>query len=398
MKNLVLLFTAMILGTTGVLANGTVEDKVATRNAYRYNNSFIFVENGITFSVYPDGEFDFYIEDYVTGRRNGITFNSGYDYSPYAQYDDYGAVIQVENVPIYYDFYGRVNQIGDVDIRYRNNRVRSVGGMFVFYDNRGFYDYHTGFINIYNRHYVYRPFHGFFVRPAIGFALVFNRPYRRFYTPIRYTYYRPYKFNTRRAYVNIGREHRYNQVRRERASIYRNDNRVAVRENSYRGNKSTAYRKNDGVRSNNNTARRSDDFKSGRSVASSNNGRKTDNSVRKSSSVNRSSSTTVRRGSDNNTVRSNEKRKVVSTREATKTPRSTTVKRSTTTYASPTNRSTASRSNESRTVTQRTVKRTVTPSNNRSTVSKSTRSVSKAPSRGTTRSSNTRSASRRNYE
>lgn len=399
MKNLVLLFAAVILGTTGVLAKSTVEDKVATRNAYRYNNSFIFVENGITFSVYPDGEFDFYIEDYVTGRRNGLTFNSGFDYSPYAQYDDYGAVIQVENVPIYYDFYGRVTQIGDVDIRYRNNRVRSVGGMFVFYDNRGFYDYHTGFINIYNRHYVYRPFHGFFVRPAIGFALVFNRPYRRFYTPIRYTYYRPYRFNTRRAYVKIGREHRYNQVRRERASIYRNDNRVAVRENSYRGNKGVAYRNNNSVRSNKNTARSSGDFKSGRSVALRNNGRNYDNTVRRSSTVNRSNATTVNRGS-NNTVRGNEKRKVVSTREVTRTPRSTTVKRSTTTYNAPAKRSTVNRGSDRGTVTQRTVKRTVskTPSNDRSTVSRSTRSVNKSPSRGTTRSSNTRSASRRNYE
>jgi len=188
MKNLVLLFTAILLGTTGVVAKSTIEDKVATRNAYFNNNSFIFVENGITFSVFPDGEFDFYIENQVIGRRNGITFNSGFDYSPFAQYDDYGAVIQVENVPIFYDFHGRVTQIGDVDIRYRNGRVRRLGGMAVFYNNNGFFDYHTGFINMYNRHYVYRPFHRWFARPALGFCLVLNRPYRRFYTPIRYTY------------------------------------------------------------------------------------------------------------------------------------------------------------------------------------------------------------------
>ena len=64
MRNLILLFTALILGTTSTMAV-TVEDKVATRNAYGYNNSFIFVENGITFSVYPDGEFDFYIDEDV---------------------------------------------------------------------------------------------------------------------------------------------------------------------------------------------------------------------------------------------------------------------------------------------------------------------------------------------
>ncbi|MGS0527797.1 hypothetical protein ACU8V7_24035 [Zobellia nedashkovskayae] len=216
MKNLVLLFSALIFSTSGVMATSTVEDKVAERNAYTNNDSFIFVENGITFSVYPDGEFDFYIDNRVTGRRNGVTFNSGYDYSPYAQYDDYGAVVQVENVAIYYDYYGRVTQVGDVDISYNNNRVRSVGGMSVFYNRRGFYDYHTGYINVYNRQYVYRPFHAFFARPIIGFSLVFNKPYRRFYSPIRYTYYNPYRYNTRRAYAKIGNTHRYNKVRSDR--------------------------------------------------------------------------------------------------------------------------------------------------------------------------------------
>lgn len=388
MKNLVLFFAAVILGTTGVLAKSTVEDKVATRNAYRYNNSFIFVENGITFSVYPDGEFDFYIEDYVTGRRNGITFNSGYDYSPYAQYDDYGAVIQVENVPVYYDFYGRVTQIGSVDIRYRNNRVRSVGGMFVFYNNRGFYDYHTGFINIYNRHYVYRPFHRWFVRPAIGFSLVFNRPYRRFYTPIRYTYYRPYRYNRRRAYVKIGREHRYNKIRRERARIYRNDNRVAVRDNSFRRNKGVNARNNNKVRSNNNTIRRSGDLKSGRRIASNSNGRKS-NTVRRSSTVKRD---------NRNTVRSTNNRKVVTKREVTRTPRSTTVKRSTT-YKRPNTRITSGRnSRDARSVSQRRVKTKTykAPSSRKNTVSRSAK-VRKAPARSTARSSSSRSASRRSH-
>lgn len=388
MKNLVLFFAAVILGTTGVLAKSTVEDKVATRNAYRYNNSFIFVENGITFSVYPDGEFDFYIEDYVSGRRNGITFNSGYDYSPYAQYDDYGAVIQVENVPVYYDFYGRVTQIGSVDIRYRNNRVRSVGGMFVFYNNRGFYDYHTGFINIYNRHYVYRPFHRWFVRPAIGFSLVFNRPYRRFYTPIRYTYYRPYRYNRRRAYVKIGREHRYNKIRRERARIYRNDNRVAVRDNSFRRNKGVNARNNNKVRSNNNTIRRSGDLKSGRRIASNSNGRKS-NTVRRSSTVKRD---------NRNTVRSTNNRKVVTKREVTRTPRSTTVKRSTT-YKRPNTRITSGRnSRDARSVSQRRVKTKTykAPSSRKNTVSRSAK-VRKAPARSTARSSSSRSASRRSH-
>ncbi len=379
MKNLVLLFTAMILGTTGVFATGTNEDKVAIRNAYRYDNSFIFVENGITFSVYPDGEFDFYIEDRVTGRRNGITFNSGYDYSPYAQYDDYGAVIQVENVPIYYDYYGRVSQIGDVNINYRNGRVRRVGGMYVYYNNRGLYDYHTGYINIYNRNYVYRPFHRWFARPALNLCLVLNRPYRRYYAPIRYTYYRPYRYNQRRAYVKIGREHRYNKVRRERANIYRNDNRVAVRNSTYRTNRSVAKNTN-----RNETQRR---------VVANNTARTNrGNNASRTTTVKRN--TTVKRSNGN--IGRSEQGRTVTKREVTRTPRSTTVKRSTKTYRKPVNsgRSVAQTKTTKRSSANRAV--TKAPTRSRNTVSRSTskRSVSKAPSRST-RNNNTRSATTR---
>ena len=168
MRKSILLFTALVLSTTGIMAS-TVEDKVAIeRNAYD-NNSFIFVENGITFSVYPDGEFDFYIDNRVTGRKNGVTLNSGYDYSPYTQYDDYGAVIQVENVPVYYDNYGRVNQIGDININYRNNRVSRLGGMYVYYNNRGIFNYHTGYINAYNRRMYTAHFTGFLLDHLLDF-------------------------------------------------------------------------------------------------------------------------------------------------------------------------------------------------------------------------------------
>ena len=254
MRNLALIFTALIFGALNASAV-TLEDKVALRNAYGFNNSFIFVEGGITFSVYPDGEFDFYI-DQVSGvnanvnfRNTNITFNSGFNYNPFVQYDDYGAVIQVENIPVYYDFYGRVTQVGNVDIRYNNGRIHRLGGMSVYYNRNGFYSHHSGFINIYNRNYVYAPFHGFFVRPALNFCLVYDRPYRRFYNPVRYSYYAPYYNNSRVIYANIGREHRYdNNVHQRRANVYRNDNRVAVRENSSR--RTEAYRTNSTVNRN----------------------------------------------------------------------------------------------------------------------------------------------------
>lgn len=259
MRNLALIFTALIFGATNASAV-TLEDKVALGNAYGYNNSFIFVENGITFSVYPDGEFDFYLDQgnhinaNVSFRNANITFNSGYNYDPYVQYDDYGAVIQVENVPVYYDYYGRVTQIGDVDINYFNGRVSRLGGLYVYYNNSGFYSHHRGFINHYNRHYVYAPFHAYFSRPSIGFSLVFGSPYRRYYTPVRYTYYRPYQHNYRRAYASIGHEHRYYGHKYDkRATVYRNDSRVAINQSR----RTEAIRSNNSVNRTNATSRSS---------------------------------------------------------------------------------------------------------------------------------------------
>lgn len=204
-----------------------------------YADAFVFDEMGVTFSVYPDGEFDFYMDNLMqsTTVSNGfvdVTFNSGYDYNPYVQYDDFGAVIQVENVPIYYDYYGRVSQIGDVLINYRNRRVCQVGGLQVYYNMHGHYAYHTGYINVWNPYFVYRPFYVAFARPAINLCFVRTTPYRQYYRPVRYTYYRPYVRNVRPCYATIGHTYRprsgYGQVHGRYTQTPRSGERPVMRE------------------------------------------------------------------------------------------------------------------------------------------------------------------------
>ncbi|MBT8309710.1 MAG: hypothetical protein HKO72_10165 [Flavobacteriaceae bacterium] len=207
MKRLSLLFTALLLLGTTVNAETTKTSDLshATTFVRGYGNSFIFVERGIEFSVFPDGQFDFYMSNYGpnvnAGFSNGnvsISFNSGYDYNPYVQYDDFGAIIQIENVPIFYDYYGRIVRAGDVRIRYNNfGRVARVGGLYIHYNNFNVFSHCTGFINPFNRFYTYRPWHRFYTIPARNFCVVYNRPYRQFYTPIRHSYYRPYRDNFR---------------------------------------------------------------------------------------------------------------------------------------------------------------------------------------------------------
>ena len=208
MKKLTLVLASVFAISAQSMAHG---NRYANINSYA--DAFVFDEMGVTFSVYPDGEFDFYLpgNQQSTTVSNGyvnVTFNSGYDYNPYVQYDDFGSVIQVENVPVWYDYYGRVNQIGDVIITYRNQRVFRLGGLQVYYNSYGNYAYHTGFINTWNPYFVYRPFYSCFARPAINLCFVRTSPYRQYYTPVRYTYYRPYVHNVRPCYATIGHTYR----------------------------------------------------------------------------------------------------------------------------------------------------------------------------------------------
>ncbi|MBT8178253.1 MAG: hypothetical protein HKP60_03895 [Eudoraea sp.] len=392
MKHLVLLIAAFFVGVTSTTA-ASAENELAFSNVYGYNNSFIFVNNGITFSVYPDGEFDFYINNRLNVSAGigvgsaGITFNSGYNYNPFVQYDDFGAVIQVENMPVYYDYHGRVSQIGDVNIWYRNGRVRRIGGMRVFYNNFGAYQYHTGYINFYNRYYVYRPFHRFFIRPAVGFCLVYNRPYRRFYSPVRYTWYRPYRNNYRRSYAQIGRDYRYNRGLERRRSIYRNDKRVAVRDNRAR---------RDGYRNDAGTLRRDKATNGRRSTAY------------RSESVNRNGNTKSYRNNrtaavKRNTAATNNIRRSAAQKRSNKVVQTRTVKRS----SAANGKRTVTRSTQAKrtqriaparktTRTQTVAKRSVSRKPAYKAPSKRSRSsaVSKSPKRVVTKSSSTRSRSR----
>ncbi|AUC15257.1 hypothetical protein BTO06_08950 [Tenacibaculum sp. SZ-18] len=211
MRKFVLLLTAFILTSFSVNAS---ESSLTTETYYNYGNSYIFTERGVEFAVYPDGQFDFYLNQ----PRNGvnvnfnspginISFNSGYNYDAFVQYDDYGAVVQIEDVPVFYDHYGRIVQAGDVYIRYnRWGRVSRVGGLFVNYNSYGNFLNCNGYINSSNRSYIYRPYHRFFVLPVVDRCVVWNSPYRRFYSPYRFSYavYRNHYHNGyyRRSYRN----------------------------------------------------------------------------------------------------------------------------------------------------------------------------------------------------
>lgn len=278
MKKFIFLLAGLFL--TGFTVNaGTISTNANAPSTFYggYGNSFIFVEDGIEFSVFRDGQFDFNI---LRGNSRlgvslnspnvSISFNSGYDYDAYVQYDEFGAVIQIENTPVFYDYYGRVNQIGNIQIHYNNfGYINRVGGLYVHYNRSNTFSHFTGFINIYNRAYVYRPWHRFYSIPAYDYCVVYNRPYRQFYAPVRYVYNRPF----------------YNNYRPRTAIATRRGNTI-IRNRNY----ATVNR------SDRNVTRVNTNAISRRVVAQNNRGERPDNNVDINRTVNRN--TTVKR--DNN--------------------------------------------------------------------------------------------------
>ena len=249
--------TLVLTLVTALMSNFTVQAFSADMITYRgySGNSYIFVEGGVEFSVFPDGQFDFvYLGNQGTHiniqtPHAAINFNSGYNYDTYVQYDMYGAVIQIENVPVFYDAYGRIIQAGNVHIHYNNRRIVRIGGLHIFYNPYGYFSHYTGFINPYNRFYVYRPWHMYYMVPFHHYAIVYGFPYRRFYNPVRYSfgYHQNYYNRPGVAYMN-GRRDFY----RPGSQLHYRDGRTVTNSNFNNGGRgntdnATTYRRDDRV-------------------------------------------------------------------------------------------------------------------------------------------------------
>lgn len=400
MKKFAILLIGLITLSSTTFATTTTSETTARYNAVYDGSRYIFVENGIEFSVFPDGEFDFYIPEIVQGINVnvnagpvGISFNTGYDYDPYVQYDEYGAVIQIENTPVFYDNYGRLVQAGDVRINYRRNRIVNVGGLFVHYNNFGAFSHYTGFVNIYNRNYVFHPYHNFFYRPVFNRCLVWTTPYRQFYNPVRFNYAfhrNNYVRGFRNGYANARRDFRRPNTGRVAHNNGRRDN-VDRNNAAFRNTRSdrATKRGNRGFVSNNARDGRNGvrgDARDGRSgVRGDARGKRTKprgiaaNSNRKDRAIKGTTSRATKPNSrgTKRTVRGN----------VTSRPnRATTTKRNNTNRKATSNRNTSQRRAASKPSTSRNTRATSNKSRNTSSraTSRSTSSRSKASSRSNT--------------
>ena len=128
MKKYLLLVVGIM--SFSILNAGNVKkstDKIGVNNRY-YNNAVTFVERGVKFHVFLNGDFDFNTHPkFKRVKRNGIRIKRNYK----------GQIRRIGNVFINYDRRGNVTRIGKVFMNYRFGQLTRVGNMIIQYDRWG---------------------------------------------------------------------------------------------------------------------------------------------------------------------------------------------------------------------------------------------------------------------
>lgn len=142
---------------------------------YRNAEPIVFLERGVEFYIFPNGEFDFNTASNYYGtnprpRSGGINTTYGApgvrsNYGPrdrgiIIEHDYMGRVRRVGNTFINYDAYGRVKRIGNVYMKYNSFALTQVGGLRIIYDRRGRIIDIVGYVNYNSSHYNYNPGNG----------------------------------------------------------------------------------------------------------------------------------------------------------------------------------------------------------------------------------------------
>jgi hypothetical protein len=129
---------------------------------YRDAEPIVFLERGIEFMVFPNGELDFNTEPSVNGGGHSSNYyrrgvNNSTNRGTRVEHDSKGRVRRVGNVFINYDYAGRVKRIGNIYMDYGRYGLSQIGYLRLLYDNYGHITGATGYINQANRYYVYEP-------------------------------------------------------------------------------------------------------------------------------------------------------------------------------------------------------------------------------------------------
>jgi hypothetical protein len=144
MKKGILLFLTMLLLVSTVEAKNGERSNLRTGYMSIYDAEPIqFVERGVKFYVFLDGEFDFnthpnYHSKARYSKRKSKRSKISKGHRGIKIERDYrGRIRQIGNVFINYNRYGKVRRIGKVFVDYRHRKISNVGNLRVLYGHRG---------------------------------------------------------------------------------------------------------------------------------------------------------------------------------------------------------------------------------------------------------------------
>ncbi len=153
---------SLLLGVTSSQASEQIATETTNNGLFkRYRNvqPIHFVERGVSFYVFPNGEFDFntHRSVYRRGRRGGVNTTFGapgvrFNYNSRRagfgiriEHDRFGKIRRVGNTFVNYDRFGRVKRIGSVYMRYgRHGNLTQIGGLQLRYSRWGRLLWHRG--------------------------------------------------------------------------------------------------------------------------------------------------------------------------------------------------------------------------------------------------------------
>jgi hypothetical protein len=150
----------------------------------RYDNAVTFIERGVQFHVFLDGEFEF---NNPYGRSRYYDYNGRrFSNKNIRVYRDYrGRITKIGSNRIRYDYRGNVTRIGKVRLYYRQGLLRRVGDLKISYDSWG-EPYFYGNVNNYD-------YYDSDIRFSINIGPIFNYNDRFFYRKNFRNNYRKYR-------------------------------------------------------------------------------------------------------------------------------------------------------------------------------------------------------------
>lgn len=149
MKKMILFIAALLLiGTTAQATDQLSDHQDRVTKRYHQAQPIVFIQNGVKFLVYPNGEVDFRT---VRNRSRNHTWSSHRGFNTPGGY--YGYTPRSRHGFVRYDYYGRLKKVGLNYLTYdRYNRVRRIGSIYIQYNRRGLAHQIGGLYIYYNRH------------------------------------------------------------------------------------------------------------------------------------------------------------------------------------------------------------------------------------------------------